>query len=155
VTGVPFKALCEGGLFPFQKPGPGFKKSKAKRTAPMTPKNILKEFDTVTDYWSPKVIGEMNGQYVKIAKLKGEFVWHDHAGEDELFWVMKGQLVLEFRDSEVILNEGEFYVVPKGVEHKPVAEEETWVVLVEPKSTAHTGDVMTDKTKSIEDQLKG
>lgn len=121
----------------------------------MNPKNILKEFENVKEYWSPKVIGELNGQYLKIAKLKGEFVWHDHADEDELFWVVKGKFDIRFRDRTVTLNEGDFYIVPKGVEHKPEANDEAWIVLLEPKATAHTGKVKSRFTKTIEDQLNG
>ena len=121
----------------------------------MLAKNILKEFETITDYWSPKIIGELNGQYLKIAKIKGEFVWHDHSDEDEMFWVIKGEMDLMFRDKTVHLGEGDFYVISKGVEHNPKAEEECCIVLLEPKSTKHTGDVIIDATKSIDEQLKG
>ncbi len=120
----------------------------------MTPKNILKEFDAVNEYWSPKVVGELNGQYLKIAKVKGAFVWHDHAHEDELFWIIRGRLDIALRDGAVTLREGDFYIIPKGVEHKPSAEEECWIALLEPKSTKHTGDVESELTKSVEDQLK-
>ena len=107
----------------------------------MQPINVKEKLSLFNDLWSPKVIGELNGQQVKLAKVKGEFVWHDHANEDELFYVLKGTLNIEFRDKTVALNEGEMLVVPKGVEHKPFAEEEAWVMLFEPKSTKHTGDV--------------
>ena len=98
------------------------------------------------DCWSPKKIGELNGQQIILAKVQGEFVFHKHDNEDELFMVMKGQLTLELRDRTVILNEGEFFIVPKGVDHKPIAKEETHLLLFEPLSTKHTGDVMADIT---------
>ena len=112
----------------------------------MEPINVKDKLDIINDFWSPKIIGELNGQQVKLAKVKGEFVWHDHANEDELFYVLKGTLNIEFRDKTVTLNEGEMLVVPKGVEHKPFAEEEAWVMLFEPKSTKHTGDVQHELT---------
>ena len=115
--------------------------------------NLEAQFDQVTDYWSPKIVGAINNQYVKIAKLKGEFVWHDHENEDEFFYVVKGELTLEFEDKRVILGQGDFYIVPQSVRHKPIAEEECWVMLVEPKSTAHTGKEVTPMTKAIEDQF--
>ena len=115
--------------------------------------NLEGLFEQVKDHWSPKIVGEINDQFVKIAKLQGEFVWHDHEAEDEFFYVVKGRLVLEFEDKSVSLNRGDFYVVPKGVRHKPIAEEECWVMLVEPKSTAHTGKEVTPMTKRIEDQF--
>ena len=112
----------------------------------MKPINVKEKLDLFNDLWSPRVIGELNGQQVKLAKVKGEFVWHDHANEDELFYVLKGTLNIEFRDKTVALNEGEMLVVPKGVEHKPFAEGEAWVMLFEPKSTKHTGDVQHELT---------
>ena len=111
--------------------------------------NIDREFDAVTEYWSPRVIAEANGQYVKIAKVKGEFVWHSHAEEDEFFLVRRGTFVIRYRDREVVLNEGDFHVVPRGREHMPAAERECWVIFIEPAATKHTGDVVTDRTKSI------
>ncbi len=115
--------------------------------------NLLAQFKEVTEYWSPKVIASVNDQYVKIAKLKGSFVWHDHELEDEMFYIVKGSLVIKYEDNEVLLNEGDFHVVPKGIQHFPVADEECWVMLIEQKSTKHTGDVVTEQTKSIENQL--
>jgi mannose-6-phosphate isomerase-like protein (cupin superfamily) len=112
----------------------------------MNPINVKEKLDLFNDLWSPKVIGELNGQQVKLAKVKGEFVWHDHANEDELFYVIKGTLNIEFRNKTVTLNEGEMLVIPKGVEHKPFAEEEAWVMLFEPKSTKHTGNVQHELT---------
>jgi len=108
--------------------------------------NLNEKFGLFNDHWNPKIIGELNGQEVKLAKLKGEFIWHDHANEDELFFIVKGVLKLEFRDKTIELHPGEMLVVPKGVEHKPIAEEEVWVMLFEPASTKHTGDVQHEMT---------
>lgn len=117
------------------------------------PANLLDKFKLFDEHWTPKIIGELNDQYVKLAKLKGEFVWHDHKNEDELFYIVKGELLLKFKDrDDVLLSEGELFVVPAGVEHLPIAEEECWVMLVEPKSTAHTGSTQTEGTVAIEDQ---
>ncbi len=102
--------------------------------------NINQKFGLISNHWQPHIVGELNGQHVKLAKLKGEFVWHSHEYEDELFLVVKGCLKIAFRDKIVTLNEGEFTIVPKGVEHKPVAEDEVHVLLFEPKSTVNTGD---------------
>lgn len=101
----------------------------------------------IHEHWSPKIIGALNGQHVKLAKLKGEFVWHQHEEEDELFYVIKGQLKILFRDHEVALGPGELVIVPKGVEHKPVAEEEVEVMLFEPATTINTGDAPGTLTK--------
>jgi mannose-6-phosphate isomerase-like protein (cupin superfamily) len=108
--------------------------------------NLSEKFGLFDEHWSPKIVGELNGQYVKLAKLKGEFVWHDHEAEEELFLVIQGRLVIKLRERDVVLEPGEFFIVPRGVEHKPVAEEETHVLLFEPKSTQHTGSVKTDRT---------
>lgn len=108
--------------------------------------NLVEKFELFNDHWSPKVIGELNGQTVKLAKIKGEFIWHDHAAEDELFLIIKGKLKIEFRDKTVELNEGEMLIIPKGVEHKPVAEEEVLLMLVEPIGTKHTGEVKHELT---------
>ena len=115
--------------------------------------NLEKSFEQLTDYWSPKVIGRVNDQYVKIAKVKGEFTLHNHEDEDELFVVVRGRLVIQLEGEEIELNAGELYVVPKGVMHNPVADEECWVMLVETVTTKHTGDVETPLTKSIAQQL--
>ena len=115
--------------------------------------NILEQFHDIVDYWSPKVIGQVNEQYIKVAKIKGELTWHDHKYEDELFLVLKGKLIIQFKDTEVELNEGDFYVVPKGVLHNPVAKDECWIVLIETVTTKHTGDVETPLTKTLEQQL--
>jgi mannose-6-phosphate isomerase-like protein (cupin superfamily) len=115
--------------------------------------NFRTELEQVADYWSPRVVGRVNDQYVKVAKLKGEFVWHKHDNEDELFFIVKGSLVIQYQDGAVTLNEGEFHIVPKGVMHNPLAEEECWIALIEPVATKHTGDVVTERTKSVEEQV--
>ena len=112
----------------------------------MEPINLENKLDQINDLWNPRIIAELNGQHVKIVKVKGEFVWHDHKDEDELFYILKGTMIMEFRDKKVELNEGEMIVVPKGVEHKPVAAEEVWIMLFEPKDIKHTGDVISDLT---------
>ena len=109
--------------------------------------NIKEKFTLFTEQWSPKIIGQLNGQDVKLAKLQGEFVWHDHKNEDELFYVIKGTLKIEFRDKMITLHEGDMLIIPKGVEHKPIAEEEVWVLLFEPSNIKHTGDVEHVLTK--------
>lgn len=108
--------------------------------------NLNQKFSLFNDLWNPRVIAELNGQQLKIAKVKGEFVWHDHKDEDELFFIIKGTLKILFRDKTVELNAGDLLVVPKGVEHKPVAEAEVWMVLFEPANIKHTGDVISDLT---------
>lgn len=110
--------------------------------------NLSQKFSLFNEFWSPKVVGELNDSHIKLAKLKGEFDWHHHENEDELFLVVKGQLLIRFRDNDVTLAEGEFIVIPKGVDHLPVAEEEVQVVLIEPKGTLNTGNVITEKTIS-------
>lgn len=109
--------------------------------------NLKEKFAKISDYANPRIAGELNDSYVKLVKLKGEFVWHHHEKEDELFLIVKGQLIMKMRDRDVVLNEGEFFVVPKGVEHKPVAPEEVQIVLLEPKSTLNTGNVRNDITR--------
>jgi len=108
--------------------------------------NIEQKFSLFSDYLSPKRIETLNGQQIILAKLKGEFVFHKHDHEDELFMVIKGQLLLELKDKTVVVNPGEFYTVPRGVEHKPTAKEETHLLLFEPLETKHTGDVTADIT---------
>lgn len=108
--------------------------------------NLKEKFGLFNNYWSPKIVGELNGQFVKLVKLKGEFIWHQHEAEDELFLVVKGRLCLQLRDREVWLDEGEFFIVPRGVEHKPVAEAEVHVLLFEPASTLNTGDKRNERT---------
>jgi len=115
--------------------------------------NLAAKFRLFDDYWSPKIAGELNDSYVKLVKVKGEFVWHHHATEDELFLVVKGRLLLKFRDHEAWVEEGEFVIVPRGVEHLPVAPDETHVVLLEPKSTLNTGNVRNERTVSELDRI--
>jgi mannose-6-phosphate isomerase-like protein (cupin superfamily) len=105
------------------------------------------------DYWSPRIVAEVDDSYVKVAKVKGALTWHHHEAEDELFFVLKGTLRIEMEDRTVMLNTGELFVVPKGTRHNPVADEECHILLFERKSTAHTGDVVTDRTRSIAEQL--
>lgn len=108
--------------------------------------NLFEKFNLFNEHWQPKVVAELNGQAVKLVKVKGEFVWHHHDNEDELFHVVKGTLIMKFRDRDVVLNEGEMIVVPRGIEHKPVAEEEVWLMLFEPNSTLNTGNVENERT---------
>jgi mannose-6-phosphate isomerase-like protein (cupin superfamily) len=111
-------------------------------------------FATITEHWSPKVVAQVNDQYVKLAKVKGEFAWHNHAGEDELFYVVRGHLKIEYENDRVVnLAAGSIHVVPRGVLHKPVAEEECWIVLIETVTTKHTGEVETPFTKTLAQQL--
>ena len=114
--------------------------------------NLDEKFGLFDNYWSPRIVGELNGQYVKLAKLKGEMVWHTHEDEDEFFHVIKGRIVIHLSDQSITLNEGECFIVPKGVEHKPEAIEEAHVMLFEPKATAHTGTVRSEMTVEIENQ---
>jgi len=108
--------------------------------------NLRQKFSCFSQHWSPKIAGELNGQYVKLVKFQGPFVWHHHDHEDELFLVVKGRFRMEFRDRHVWLEEGEFLIVPRGVEHRPVAEEEAHVLLFEPASTLNTGNVRNERT---------
>ncbi len=108
--------------------------------------NVNDKLELIDDLWKPRIIAELNGQQVKISKVKGEFVWHDHKDEDELFYILKGKMIMEFRDKKVEVNEGEMIVVPKGVEHRPIAKEEVWMMLFEPQNIKHTGDVKSDLT---------
>lgn len=108
--------------------------------------NLEQKLSMVKDHWNPKIIGELNDSYVKVVKLKGEFVWHHHDEEDELFLVVKGQLLMRFRDGNVTVSAGEFIIVPRGVEHLPVAQEEVHLVLFEPKTTLNTGNVRNERT---------
>lgn len=114
---------------------------------------LTEKFDLFEEHWSPKIVGELNGQHVKLAKLKGEFVWHKHDREDEMFLVVKGKLKIEFREETVTLEEGEFLIVPRGVEHKPVADEEVHVMLFEPQGTVNTGDTENRLTKDRLDTI--
>ncbi len=120
----------------------------------MDVKNLKSIASQLTDYWSPKVVGEVNDQYIKVAKLLGEFAWHKHDDEDELFLILEGQLIIEYEDRKVVLNEGEIHIVSRNTLHNPIANELCLVALVEQKTTKHTGDLQIEKTKSIEQQLK-
>jgi mannose-6-phosphate isomerase-like protein (cupin superfamily) len=108
--------------------------------------NLSEKLSRFTDHWSPKIVGELNGQQVKLAKLKGDFVWHAHEQEDELFLVLQGRLVIQLRDGEITLEPGELAIVPRGVEHRPVADEEVHVLLFEPASTLNTGTLRNERT---------
>src|SRR3954464_15036598 len=109
---------------------------------------------SLTELWSPRIVGEVDDAYIKVAKVHGSLAWHSHENEDEMFLVLKGRLRIELEDGAVDLREGQLFVVPKGVRHNPVAEEECQLLLIERKSTLHTGDVKTDRTRSIADQLR-
>ncbi len=111
---------------------------------------LADKFNLFQEPWHPKIVGELNDSYVKLAKLKGEFVWHHHENEDELFLVIKGTLMIKLRDQELAIHAGEFVIIPKGVEHLPVAEKEVQVLLLEPKSTLNTGNVQNEKTVEAE-----
>ncbi len=108
--------------------------------------NLAEKLERFTELWAPRVVGELNGQHVKLAKLAGDFVWHHHEHEDELFLVLKGHLAIHLRDRVIELDEGEFYIVPRGVDHKPVADGETHVLLLEPASTLNTGNIRNERT---------
>jgi mannose-6-phosphate isomerase-like protein (cupin superfamily) len=113
--------------------------------------NLEQKLSLFTDHWNPRIVGELNGQHVKLVKLKSEFVWHKHDHEDELFFVIKGSFKMEFRDKSMVVNENEFLIVPKGVEHRPIAEEEVSIMLFEPASTLNTGDAKNELTKTVLD----
>jgi len=119
----------------------------------MTKVNLAEKFSQFETYWDPKIVGELNNQYVKLAKFQGEFIWHHHENEDELFLVVKGKLIIKLRDGDVELNEGEFYIIPRGVEHLPVAEKEAHILLFEPKGTLNTGETDSDKTVHDLDEI--
>ncbi|WOO38004.1 cupin domain-containing protein [Anaerocolumna sp. AGMB13020] len=108
--------------------------------------NVYEKLGTFNDFWSPKIIGEMNESYVKLVKLKGEFVWHLHENEDEMFMVIKGKMVIKLRTEDIVLNQGELFIIPRGVEHMPVAEDEVHVMLIEPKTTLNTGNIKNERT---------
>jgi mannose-6-phosphate isomerase-like protein (cupin superfamily) len=110
--------------------------------------NLYQKFNLFSEHWSPKIIGELNDQQIKLGKFQGEFVWHKHDNEDEAFFVMKGSFNMELRDKTIVLNEGDMVVIPKGVEHRPVAENEAWVMMFEPATTLNTGNVINEKTKT-------
>lgn len=108
--------------------------------------NLSEKFSRFDDYWNPRVVGDLNDFHVKLVKVKGEFVWHHHDTEDEMFLVVKGRLLIRLRDRDIRLNEGEFTIIPKGVEHKPVAEEEVHLMLLEPRTVVNTGNVQNERT---------
>jgi mannose-6-phosphate isomerase-like protein (cupin superfamily) len=110
------------------------------------PINFRDKLAKVSEHWSPRIVAQMNDYHFKVAKVQGEFVWHTHPGTDEVFVVLKGQLEIHFRDGNVVLGEGEMFVVPKGLEHKPIADRECHILLVEPAGTVNTGDVVNEKT---------
>lgn len=108
--------------------------------------NLTEKFSLFKDYCNPRIVGEFNDSYIKLSKLKGKFVWHQHDNEDELFLIAKGKLLMKLRDRDILLEKGEFVIIPRGVEHLPVAEEEVHIVLIEPKSTLNTGNVQNERT---------
>lgn len=116
----------------------------------MEPINLAEKFSLIENLWSPKIVAELNDSYVKLGKLKGEFIWHHHENEDELFLVVKGDLTIRLRDRDLVLHEGELVVIPKGVEHCPVASEEVHLLLLEPKTTLNTGTEINDRTVQAE-----
>jgi len=108
--------------------------------------NLAQKFSQFSEQWSPKIVGRVNDCEVKLAKVEGEFIWHHHEHEDELFFVVKGRLTMRLRDREVVIDEGEFFVVPRGVEHQPFAARETWIMMIEPAGTVNTGNVANERT---------
>ena len=119
----------------------------------MSKKNIFEVYENIAEFWSPNAVAEANGQLVKVCKIKGELVWHHHENEDEVFLVLKGQLTIQYRDrANVVLGPGDIHTVPRGVEHNPQCDEEVMMLLFEPGETAHTGNVVSNITKSIEAQ---
>ncbi len=120
-------------------------------THAVSPKSVA---SSLTELWSPRVVGELEDAFVKVAKVHGSLAWHSHDDEDELFYILKGHLRIEMESGAVELDEGQMFVVPKGVRHNPVAHDECHILLIEKKSTLHTGDVKTDKTRSLADQLR-
>jgi mannose-6-phosphate isomerase-like protein (cupin superfamily) len=108
--------------------------------------NLFPKFSKIHEHWKPHIAGELNGQLIKLVKFQGEFVWHHHDNEDEMFFVVKGQFRMDFQDKSITISEGEFIIVPRGVEHEPVADEECWVMLFEPTSTLNTGNIVNERT---------
>ena len=115
--------------------------------------NVQEKLSLIQDFWNPRIVGELNGQQVKLVKFKGEFVWHKHDNEDELFYVLKGSFTMEFRDKSIELRENEFLIVPKGVEHRPVAVNEVSIMLFEPAGTLNTGDTRGELTQDTLDVI--
>jgi mannose-6-phosphate isomerase-like protein (cupin superfamily) len=108
--------------------------------------NLAEKLGSFAEQWQPRIVGELNGQHVKVAKLQGEFIWHHHEVEDEMFLVLRGRMTIQLRDRDVHLDEGEFFIVPRGVEHRPVAAEEAHILLFEPAGTLNTGNVRSERT---------
>jgi len=115
--------------------------------------NLLEKFDLFEEPYQPKIVGELNDHQVKVVKIQGDFLWHHHENDDELFLVVKGKMRIALRSGDVELSEGEFFIVPKGVEHKPSAEEECWAVLIEPGSTLNTGNIVGERTVAKLDRI--
>ena len=115
--------------------------------------NLSEKFALFAEHWSPKIAGEVNDSLVKLVKFRGDFVWHKHDTEDEMFFVVKGQITIRLRDGDVLLGEGEFVIIPRGVEHKPYAEEEAHVLLFEPKTVLNTGDVVNERTRPVLERI--
>jgi mannose-6-phosphate isomerase-like protein (cupin superfamily) len=115
--------------------------------------NLAEKFSRFQEQWKPKIAGELNGHYIKLVKVQGEFVWHQHETEDELFLVVKGTLLIKLRDQDIHLEAGEFVIIPRGVEHLPIATEEAHVLLLEPKTTLNTGDVQNERTVTTEEWM--
>lgn len=115
--------------------------------------NVFEKLNLFSDHWDPKIVGELNGQQVKLVKFLGEFIWHLHENEDEMFYVIKGKFRMEFRDKKVEIGENEFLIVPKGIEHRSTAEEECCVMIFEPKTTLNTGNIQNELTHRILDRL--
>jgi mannose-6-phosphate isomerase-like protein (cupin superfamily) len=124
-----------------------------KDTASIETVSLLEKFNSFRDCWSPKIAGEVNDSFVKLVKLKGEFVWHHHESEDELFLVVKGSLLIRLRDRDLQVEEGEFVIIPRGIEHLPIAKDEVHVLLLEPKSTLNTGNVESARTVATLDRI--
>ena len=112
--------------------------------------NLTDKFGLFTEHWSPKIVGELNDSHVKLAKAQGEFIWHHHEKEDELFFVVEGTLTIKLRERDLTIREGEFVIIPRGVEHMPVAREEVWIMLLEPKTTLNTGNLTGERTVGAE-----
>ena len=134
-------------------PDPQHPAAPGTPNAAAAPVDLAAAAAALPDLWSPRVVARVNDQYLKVARVQGEFVWHAHADEDELFMIVRGRLVMQLEDGEVTLGPGQCLVVPRGMRHNPMAAEECWVVLAEPVATKHTGEVMSDRTRTIEEQL--
>lgn len=115
--------------------------------------NVLEKFSQISDYWNPRIAGELNGQMVKLVKFQGEFVWHKHDNEDEMFYVVEGEFDMELRDKTITIRENEFIIIPRGVEHRPVASKAVSVILFEPATTLNTGDQRNQMTKEVLERI--